>query len=85
MIDVPWHIWTILLRRAQIFFKADFVALEEFPYGVATACNPMLMRDRDLSNVKSGCFSISVSSQGACASNVDVLPPRGLAAQLPVS
>src|SRR5262245_52335970 len=37
------------------------------------------------SNVKSGCFSISVSSHGACASNGDVLPPRGLDAQLPVS
>src|SRR2546422_3255321 len=37
------------------------------------------------SSVKSGCSSISVSSQGACASNGDVLPPRGLAAQLPVS
>jgi putative transposase len=33
----------------------------------------------------SGCSSISVSSQGACASNGDVLPPRGLDAQLPVS
>src|SRR6516165_1994307 len=32
------------------------------------------------SSVKSGCSSISVSSQGVCTSNGDVLPPRGLAA-----
>ena len=37
------------------------------------------------SSVKSGCSAISMSSQSACSSNGDVLPPRGLAAQLPVA
>src|SRR5215813_8039374 len=45
----------------------------------------LCMAETTSSSVKSGCFSISVSSHCACASNGDVLPPRGLAAQLPVS
>ena len=31
----------------RLFFKADFMALEEFPYGSATACNPMLVHGTD--------------------------------------
>jgi hypothetical protein len=37
------------------------------------------------SNVRSGCASISPSKKSACFSSGDVLPPRGLAAQRPVS
>ena len=36
------------------------------------------------SSVKSDCLSISVSKKFACFSSGEVLPPRGLAAQLPV-
>jgi hypothetical protein len=37
------------------------------------------------SNVRSGSISISASKKSACFSSDDVLPPRGLAAQRPVS
>jgi len=37
------------------------------------------------SRIKSGCLETSVSSQSAYSSNGDALPPRGLAAQHPVS
>jgi hypothetical protein len=37
------------------------------------------------SNVKSGCFAIKASSQSACFSNGEVLPPRGIAVELPAS
>jgi hypothetical protein len=37
------------------------------------------------SSVKSGSSSISASKKSACFSSGDVLPPRGLAAQRPVS
>ena len=37
------------------------------------------------SSVKSGCASISASKKSACSSSGEVLPPRGLAAQLPVA
>ena len=37
-----------------------------------------------ISSVKSDCLSISVSKKFACFSSGEVLPPRGLAAQLPV-
>jgi hypothetical protein len=33
--------------RVGFFFKADVVALEEFPYGSATACNPMVVHGTD--------------------------------------
>src|SRR5262249_18261349 len=45
----------------------------------------LCMAETTSPSANSGCFSISVSSHCACASNGDVLPPRGLAAQLPVS
>src|SRR5262249_33428288 len=45
----------------------------------------LCMAETTSSSVKSGCFSISVSSHCACPPNGDVPPPRGLAAQLPVS
>src|SRR5450756_2100673 len=37
------------------------------------------------SSVKSGCSLISISSQSACFSNGEILPPIGFAAILPVS
>jgi hypothetical protein len=37
------------------------------------------------SSVRSGSTSISASKKSACFSSGDVLPPRGLAAQRPVS
>jgi hypothetical protein len=37
------------------------------------------------SNVRSGSTAISVNKKSACFSSGDVLPPRGLAAQRPVS
>src|SRR5262245_37605331 len=60
--------------------------LKEVHTAVRLPAIPCLcMAETTSSSVKSGCFSISVSSHCACASNGDLRPPRGLAAQLPVS
>ena len=68
------------------FFEGDLMALEEAPDRASATWNPVLVHRRDHSSrVKSGCLETSVSSQSAYCSNGDVLPPRGLAAQHPVS
>src|SRR2546426_1915649 len=83
----PGHVRAILLRGAQAFFlKLMLWRLKKLHTAVRLPVIPCLcITETTSSSVKSGCSSISVSSQGACASNGDVLPPRGLAAQLPVS
>src|SRR5262249_37982846 len=73
-------------RRAGFFLKLMLWRSKKLHTAVRLPAIPCLcIAETTSSSVKSGCSSISVSSQGACTSNGDVLPPRGLAAQLPVS
>ena len=69
---------------ADFFLKLILWRLKNSHTAVRPPAIPCLcMAQTTSSNVKSGCFSISVSSQGACASKVDVLPPRGLSCVTP--
>ena len=70
----------------RLFLKLMLWRAFELHMAVRLAAIPCLcIAETTSSSVKSGCSSISVSSQGVCASNGDVLPPRGLDAQLPLS
>ena len=72
--------------RADFFLKLILWRLKNSHTAVRLPAIPCLcMAQTTSSNVKSGCFSISVSSHDAWSSSGDVLPPRGLGAQIPVS
>src|SRR6516165_2885866 len=82
----PRHIRALLLRRAQAFFEGDLVTLEQAPDCRAAANNLCLRITKTTwSSVRSDCFSIRPSRKSACFSKGEMLPPRGLATQRPVS
>jgi hypothetical protein len=63
----------------KLFFERDLVPMEEPPDRRATARNFALTHHPD------DLVQRSASKKSACFSSGDVLPPRGLAAQRPVS
>src|SRR5262249_41950099 len=83
-IDVPWpRPGDPAPRRAGFFLKLMLWRSKKLHTAVRLpTIRCLCIAETTSSSVKSGCSSISVSSQGACTSNGDVLPPRGLAAQL---
>jgi hypothetical protein len=80
----PDHVRAILLRSAQAFLKLMSWRLKKLHTAVRLPAIPCLcIAETISSSVRSGCSSISVSSQGACASNGGVLPLRGLCCAAP--
>jgi hypothetical protein len=77
----PRYVRALLLCRAQTFFERDLVSWKKPPNRRPTARNLVLVHRAD----DLGSTSISASKKSACFSSGDVLPPRGLAAQRPVS
>ena len=70
----------------RLFFEGDLVALKEAPDRGATAGNLVPAHHRNhLVQRQVRLLSIRASKNSACSSSGDMLPPRGLAAQRPVS
>jgi hypothetical protein len=82
----PRHVRALLLRCAHAFFEGNLVTLKEAQTAVrlpGILC--LRFAKTTSSSVRSGCFSIRPNRKSAYSSNGEILPPRGLAAQRPVS
>jgi hypothetical protein len=76
-----------LLRRAQAFFLKVILCRAKNRQSAVRlpAIRRLRIAASTSSSVKSGCFAIKASSQFACFSNGEVLPPCRLAVELPAS
>jgi hypothetical protein len=82
----PRHVRALLLRCAHAFFEGNLVTLKEAQTAVrlpGILC--LRFAKTTSSSVRSGCFSIRPNRKSAYSSNGEIIPPRGLAAQRPVS
>src|SRR5229473_666177 len=81
------YVRALLLRRVQAFFLKVILWRSKKRHTAVRLPAILCLRiaKTTSSSVRSGCSATSVSKKSAYSSNGDMLPPRGLAAERPVS